>query len=205
MRMRAPRWIRPVLVSATLLVGADSGLAQNIQGQYQLYDGARVVGSMTVFSQSGPSFSIGGEGWSGTGRVQGGSGYYDWRFTDGKSGRTTFTVGQDGTVSGYVSGSGLDWHYVARRISAPPGPAAGSCITVGHVRPVDESNYLSTSNGCDRVVQLALCVRYVKSGNKVVLGAAVPARGSADISLGRASLGDVQILHKAEDRAVPCS
>lgn len=44
-----------------------------------------------------------------------GRGYYDWKFNDGKTGRTTFEVQDDGTLTGTVSGSGINWSFRAQR------------------------------------------------------------------------------------------
>ena len=53
--------------------------------------------------------------WKGSGVVNGNTGYYDWVFTDGKKGRTTFRIDKSGNLHGYVKGSDLNWKYVARR------------------------------------------------------------------------------------------
>ena len=58
-----------------------------------------------------------GEGWTGAGKLSTrGEGYYNWKFEDGKTGRTTFTFhGGQQRLWGHVVGSGLDGRYVARR------------------------------------------------------------------------------------------
>ncbi|HUU40636.1 MAG TPA: hypothetical protein VMW42_06840, partial [Desulfatiglandales bacterium] len=56
-----------------------------------------------------------GQGWVGDGKIDGSQGYYDWRFDNGSSGRTTFVVNPDGTLTGHVVGPGVDWKYLARR------------------------------------------------------------------------------------------
>jgi len=90
-----------------------------IGGTYSLYDRKtkKYAGQMTVDVRSENEFYVYGEGWSGKGRVKGNTGYYDWRFKDGKTGRTTFVIGSGGAWQGHVNGSGLNWRYVARRNS----------------------------------------------------------------------------------------
>jgi hypothetical protein len=101
-------------------------VAQNVEGTYDLYDVGKpsvgVVNRMTIYNQSGSSFSILGDGWMGTGWVSGGNGYYDWRFSDGRRGRTTISVRSDGTIDGRVQGPGdkeLNWSYIAKPMSRP--------------------------------------------------------------------------------------
>jgi hypothetical protein len=94
-----------------------------VSGAYDLYSlsspaGTRVT-SMSITSAPGIHVSgTDGGGWEGDGRIDGSEGYYDWRFTDGKTGRTTIVVDSDGTLRGHVLGSGLDWWYLA--VPAPP-------------------------------------------------------------------------------------
>lgn len=90
----------------------------SISGVYQLYDignGKRVT-SMQII-QSGSSIQVRGIGqsWSGIGALSGHGGYYDWRFADGKSGRTNFQIGANGTLTGHVLGSGINWSFVGHR------------------------------------------------------------------------------------------
>jgi hypothetical protein len=93
-------------------LGADYALfAEN--------NGSKPVAVMTIFDQIGPIFQVRGSDWSGFGRIDGNRGYYDWKFLDGKSGRTTFTVRGDGSLIGHVSGSGIDWTYFAAPKSKP--------------------------------------------------------------------------------------
>jgi hypothetical protein len=90
---------------------------QNLDNTYDLYDadqGYVAVGSMKIFNQEGASFDVQGSGWSGRGNLTGSDGFYDWRFTDGKTGRTEFSVDARGVLHGHVKGSGINWSYVAR-------------------------------------------------------------------------------------------
>ena len=93
----------------------------SIEGRYDLYvDGhpeKGLVTRMEIFNQKGRTFSVRGVGqdWGGQGTLKGTEGYYDWKFGDGKTGRTTFTVNSDGTITGHVSGSGIDWVYRAQK------------------------------------------------------------------------------------------
>ncbi len=79
------------------------------------------VAQMAIIAWSKDTFFVRGVGekpdqvWVGMGGVDGREGYYEWKFADGKSGRTTFVINADGTLKGHVLGSGLDWWYLARR------------------------------------------------------------------------------------------
>jgi hypothetical protein len=139
---------------------------------------------MTIYGQSGNSFSIRGSGWSGTGQINGNSGFYDWRFTNGKSGRTTFTVRSDGTIDGHVEGpagdKGLNWAYVAR----PTAHAQTACVSPGGTRKKDDGFiYWTFSNSCDADRMVTVCAEYT-NGNHNILSVNVPAQSSADINLG---------------------
>jgi len=60
----------------------------------------------------------GGADWRGTGRVPGEHGYYDWAFVGGRRGRTTFSIGADGSLLGKVreaDGGGIHWDFVGER------------------------------------------------------------------------------------------
>jgi len=74
-----------------------------------------LVGNMEIESQ-GPYIIVRGIGqnWTGQGQMNGGTGFYDWRFANGASGRTDLTVNPDGSLQGHVVGSGLNWRYEAR-------------------------------------------------------------------------------------------
>jgi len=99
----------------------------DFSGTYVLYrEGdllGKVVGYMRIGEQRGNQFLIGTayptgdakKDWNGSGVVAGSEGYYDWVFTDGKKGRTTFMIDKAGNLHGKVRGSGINWDYVAQR------------------------------------------------------------------------------------------
>jgi len=108
----------------------------DISGYYVLYrEGdlfGEVVGYMRIGEQRGNQFLIGiayptgdaEKDWNGSGVVEGYKGYYDWVFTDGKKGRTTFSIDTSGNLHGKVRGSGINWDLVAQReikVTQPPG------------------------------------------------------------------------------------
>jgi hypothetical protein len=96
--------------------------AYSIAGEYVLYraDDPRKtpVTKMIITAQDKDTFLVQGKGqtWVGDGKIEGKQGYYDWRFDNGSNGRTTFVINPDGTLTGHVIGSGIDWKYLARRI-----------------------------------------------------------------------------------------
>lgn len=96
--------------------------ADSISGTYSLYrleaPDKGPVGKMVITAFRGEKFLIRGAEWVGEGKVEGEQGYYDWKFDDGRTGRTTFIINSDGTLKGHVLGSGLDWWYLARRSQA---------------------------------------------------------------------------------------
>ena len=85
---------------------------------------------MTISAQHGDRFTIGiaeptgnaAVDWQGQGVIKGNTGHYDWVFPDGKTGRTTITIDDDGVIHGQVRGSGLYWDYVARPLMEQPTP-----------------------------------------------------------------------------------
>lgn len=89
-------------------------------GIYYLYHlekpASGVVSVMTITLRDNVLLVQGNnEDWKGKGRINGIHGYSDFKYKDGRKGRTTFTVNSDGTLKGHVVGSGEDWWYVARR------------------------------------------------------------------------------------------
>jgi hypothetical protein len=94
--------------------------ARSIGGTYRLFmadkPNAGVIASIQVRQSADGSIRVDGtdQPWSGTGEVRGAEGYYNWRFSDGKTGRTQFHVNPDGTLRGHVQGSGIDWWFLAR-------------------------------------------------------------------------------------------
>ena len=110
----------PITVVLLVLCATAPALAQpQLENTYDLYDQSNrswsVITTMTIFNQKGSFFLIQGDRWGGSGNVSGSSGYYDWKFLDGKSGRTTFTVQDNGNLHGQVRGpgKGLNWDYIA--------------------------------------------------------------------------------------------
>jgi hypothetical protein len=89
-----------------------------IEGTYYLYEignlKAGVMGTMTI-SNKDTGIIVRGKDWQGEGSVNGTQGFYNWRFEDGKTGRTEITINSDGTIKGHVVGSGINWWYLARR------------------------------------------------------------------------------------------
>ena len=102
-----------------------------LEATYDLYketNRSKIVTSMTIFNQKGTFFLIQGTKWGGSGNINGSNGYYDWNFLDGRSGRTTFSVLGNGNLRGHVSGSGIDWVYIAIPRTRPkPEPEPKSC------------------------------------------------------------------------------
>lgn len=72
------------------------------------------MGTMKIKAVEGDQISVSGDDWEGLGTTNGKQGYYDWKFTDGRQGRTTFLIKSDGTLEAHVSGPGIDWWYLAR-------------------------------------------------------------------------------------------
>lgn len=89
-----------------------------IAGTYILFNAkdpnGASVGEMTITNWDKATFLIRGAGWIGLGKLTVNKGYYNWKFDDGKSGKTTFIVKPDGSLEGHVLGSGLDWNYLAK-------------------------------------------------------------------------------------------
>lgn len=120
------KWMVVGVVVALFFPALASAQTRNITGNYALYqkgNTGKVVGHMRISGQSGNKFSIGiasptgnpANDWEGEGVIEGSGGYYSWRFKDGKTGRTTFSIDQAGNLHGQVRGSGINWDYVARR------------------------------------------------------------------------------------------
>lgn len=112
-----------VLLFMVPLSAVTAENSDSIAGSYELRraeepDG-QVVTRMVITAWKGKTFLVRGVGWVGMGQLAGDTGYYDWKFDDGKVGRTTFEVTTDGLLKGHVLGSGLDWWYLARRPNAP--------------------------------------------------------------------------------------
>jgi len=135
MRTLFSKWVVVMIVVALVSPALTSAQTRpglvDMTGNYVLYrEGdmfGNVVGYMRISGQSGNQFSIGisvptgdpAQDWNGNGVVNGVEGYYDWVFTDGKRGRTTFRIDEAGDLHGMVRSSGINWDYVARREGGP--------------------------------------------------------------------------------------
>ena len=82
------------------------------------------------------------------------------------------------------------------------GKASNSCITPGQLRTTNSFVYWNFHNRCDKGLFVHVCARYA-NGNNNILGVNVPARQSADISLGHASLGQAKLSWK-EGGGISC-
>ena len=112
--------------------------AQGLAGSYDLYSlmrfrqgrelpspSARMVisaGDGDTIQARSPSDIVKPENvWEGTGKLQGKTGYYDWKFSDGKNGRTDFVLTADNDIIGYVQiadparKASFNWWYLAKR------------------------------------------------------------------------------------------
>lgn len=99
----------------------------SVSSMYALYDltnpAAGRVTTMSMTDDPAGGFHVSGQdagGWEASGRMEGSQGYYDWRFNDGRTGRTTIVLHSDGTFRGHVVGNGEDWWYLAVPAPAPP-------------------------------------------------------------------------------------
>jgi hypothetical protein len=88
--------------------GGDGAAPKSIEGTYVLSrwgdPGATSINRMVIMAREGDGFSVRGsnDAWSGEGRVDGTGGYYNWVFSTGETGKTTFTINPDGTLKGDV-------------------------------------------------------------------------------------------------------
>jgi hypothetical protein len=111
-------------ILVTLKIGCHKGpnrSAEDIAGQYVLINLKDIklanpnTQLMTITAIKGKKFIVRGIGWVAQGEVHDQYAYYDWKFDDGRTGRTTMFINYDDhTFSGHVVGSGLDWWYLAR-------------------------------------------------------------------------------------------
>lgn len=103
--MKLMKSLKLLIASAILLPGIASppdvfskDAAASLEATYSLRDknkDAGQVATMTIFDQKGTFFRIKGDKWDGMERIEGAKGRYDWEFSNGRSGRTTFTVQGD--------------------------------------------------------------------------------------------------------------
>ena len=137
---------------ALFLVAPVTALGQSIAGTYDLYGSSGTVENTMQISGAGPAFTVSGNGWSGEGRFENGSGYYNWSFGDGRTGTTTLSLDPAGNLIGTVAGSGINWTYVGRRregpIVASSPPQSGACWTITGPYPADAGSYFNATNGC---------------------------------------------------------
>jgi hypothetical protein len=136
-----------LLITGILLGSCTSASAVTpLETTYNLYridNRSRLITTMTIFNQIGTSFRIQGDRWDGSGNINGMEGYYDWRFLDGKTGRTTFTVQSDGSLIGHVQGSGINWVYIAipqTKLQPLPEPKQIFALASSWVSPVRDKN-----------------------------------------------------------------
>jgi hypothetical protein len=133
---------RLALIAAFFLAAAPLFAAPNVEGDYLLFRESEPngppVAAMNFFNQKGSDFMVAGSGWGASGHLTGSSGYYDWNFTDGRKGRTTFTVQADGGLRGHVQGANNDinWKFVARKTKRRAAPAAPAATQTP--RPADQ-------------------------------------------------------------------
>jgi hypothetical protein len=112
---------RYLLMTAFFLCYGESLLAQQTEkpeGTYFLYQKdapSEKAGEMIITAWKGDSFLIRGSGWIGQGEMKGNKGFYEWKFDDGKTGKTQIELNPDGTFTGHVVGSGINWKYIAKK------------------------------------------------------------------------------------------
>ena len=105
------------LIACCLALGA-SAQTTSFFGVHDVFPSGRPDARVTGFliRPGNPGFFIAGMGqpWTGQGQVNGQSGFYDWKFSDGRSGRTDFRINPDGSLQGHVVGPGIDSEFIAR-------------------------------------------------------------------------------------------
>ncbi|WP_165235820.1 hypothetical protein [Aquisphaera insulae] len=117
------------LLSAGVTAAGDdekTGPAFDLAGEYSLRPAASPAGPavtkirITAFGER--KFVVRGIGqdWVGQGLIINFKGYYDWKFDDGKAGRTELVLKPDGTIEGRVVGAGIDWEYLGSPTKLPP-------------------------------------------------------------------------------------
>ncbi|QWG12048.1 tetratricopeptide repeat protein [Bradyrhizobium sediminis] len=112
--------------------------AQSLVGMYDLYNLKRFrtagelpapASRMVIAAGDGGTIQAGSPSdvvkpesvWKSVGKLQGRHGYYDWKFEDGKTGRTDFVVTADNDLIGHVQISDparqaqFNWWYLAKR------------------------------------------------------------------------------------------
>ena len=142
MRRSAKKRLVCVLVAAVMFAPMLAlGGSWIFSGTYALYqkgnESSGPVAYMRISNHHGNSFTVEGTNangqstnqWRGQGTLQGMSGYYTWRFNDGRSGRTNFTIDSAGNLHGRVQGSGVSWSYFGQKSAArsQKGGSSGGC------------------------------------------------------------------------------
>lgn len=112
--------------------------AKKLAGTYDLYNLGRMTlagelpppsNRMVIAADEGDTFQVRSPSdivkpentWQGNGKLQGRRGYYDWKFSDGKIGRTDFVITADNDLIGYVQiadpakQASFNWWYLAKR------------------------------------------------------------------------------------------
>lgn len=94
-------------------------------GKFTLYkkgNELNSVGTMYFTPIENNMFIVTGVNWLGIGEWDGSSGYYNWRFENGETGKTSFDIMKNNTIAGKVKGDnknamliGLDWEYIAKK------------------------------------------------------------------------------------------
>ena len=126
-------------LAAFLLMGLAAGpaQAQDLVGTYDLYGLTRFsltrdlpdpVNRMVITEHDGRVIRVRSprnvtdpdKVWEGVGTVEGKTGFYSWKFADGKTGRTDFVITADNDLVGYVqisdpTRSSFNWWYLAKR------------------------------------------------------------------------------------------
>ncbi len=111
------------LADGTVSTPTDAS-ATVIGGSYKVYsanDALAAAASAMTIDQSGSTFTVRGNGWTGNGTLSGRQGHYDWAYADGhSSGYCDFSVRSDGSLVGQVHGSRVNWSYIAQRTAGAP-------------------------------------------------------------------------------------
>ena len=132
-----------------------AGGSSMLSGPYDVFQSNRPDLRVTGFSirSYGQNFSISGVGqnWVGRGRTDGQIGFYDWRFPDGRTGRTDFRINPDGSLQGHAVGTGVDFSFLARR-------AQSSVQNFTGQSPLQQSQAARPSGTCaDQASQCQQC------------------------------------------------
>lgn len=96
-----------------------------LNGTYDLYSNQNGVvattadQSMTIMTFDNNTFVVQGVSgplqWMGLGKITDNTGYFDWRFEDGRFGQTTFTINNKGHLVARSVGFEMEYPYVAKK------------------------------------------------------------------------------------------